>query len=399
MGSVAAMAAGAGFAALRPESAQAAGRPFRFNVQDHGASGNGTTSDSAAVQAAIDAAYAAGGGVVEFPAGTYLLTTQVTVTTGVSLEGVGWYAPRTGERGAFPGSWISVRASQQGLNLSPLKIVGQGSAVRRLAFTYPEQGITPVPYPWTIIVGADDVVLEDLHLHNVTQGILISGFGRTRLERISGQPMTCGIQLDDCYDTPYVDNVHFWPYFTTPEWTWDNADGIRSLRCDNPMFSNIFCFGYRRALWFGSSGNGPTSKFHVSNADLDANSCGVYVDGARTTGQMSNVTIQGRGNLGSHGMYIGAESTIFAGNLRITDVAQSAVRIDSGAGAARLLIEGLWVDGWNRSRGNFPGIEIVSGNKSARCWIGITRIFENPGASAPPLAPSEQFILDGAPPG
>ena len=46
-----------------------------FNVQYYGATGNGTTDDTTAVQNAINAANQAGGGVVYFPAGTYLCTT------------------------------------------------------------------------------------------------------------------------------------------------------------------------------------------------------------------------------------------------------------------------------------------------------------------------------------
>lgn len=44
-----------------------------FNVLDFGATGDGSTNDQAACQAAVDAAVAAGGGAVYFPAGTYLL--------------------------------------------------------------------------------------------------------------------------------------------------------------------------------------------------------------------------------------------------------------------------------------------------------------------------------------
>ena len=43
-----------------------------YNVRDYGAKGDGRTKDTAAIQRAIDAASAAGGGTVELPMGTYL---------------------------------------------------------------------------------------------------------------------------------------------------------------------------------------------------------------------------------------------------------------------------------------------------------------------------------------
>ncbi|MBL0845222.1 putative Ig domain-containing protein [Pseudomonas mediterranea] len=45
-----------------------------FNVQNFGAKGDGITDDTAAIQAAIDAAAAAGGGEVYVPAGTYIVS-------------------------------------------------------------------------------------------------------------------------------------------------------------------------------------------------------------------------------------------------------------------------------------------------------------------------------------
>lgn len=46
-----------------------------YNVKAYGAVGNGSTDDHAAIQSAIDAAGAAGGGVVYFPASTYKIGT------------------------------------------------------------------------------------------------------------------------------------------------------------------------------------------------------------------------------------------------------------------------------------------------------------------------------------
>lgn len=53
---------------LTPQPASAAAE---FNVRDHGATGNGSTNDDDAIDRAINAASAANGGIVVFPAGTY----------------------------------------------------------------------------------------------------------------------------------------------------------------------------------------------------------------------------------------------------------------------------------------------------------------------------------------
>lgn len=52
-----------------------------FNVRDYGATGDGATDDTAAIQAAIDA-LPAGGGTVFLPAGTYLVSFRETTTAG-----------------------------------------------------------------------------------------------------------------------------------------------------------------------------------------------------------------------------------------------------------------------------------------------------------------------------
>lgn len=60
--------------------------PFVNNIvypQDFGAVGDGITDDTAAIQAAIDACEAAGGGTVFFPPGTYLVNTFQTNSDGL----------------------------------------------------------------------------------------------------------------------------------------------------------------------------------------------------------------------------------------------------------------------------------------------------------------------------
>jgi hypothetical protein len=57
-----------------------------FNVRAYGAAGDGATDDTAAVQDAIDACAAAGGGTVYFPPGIYQLTTAAYGTPNAQLH-------------------------------------------------------------------------------------------------------------------------------------------------------------------------------------------------------------------------------------------------------------------------------------------------------------------------
>jgi len=57
-----------------------------FNIRDYGAAGNGSTNDSAAIQKAIDAAAAAGGGTVEVPSGTYKSSNTIHLKSKVMIQ-------------------------------------------------------------------------------------------------------------------------------------------------------------------------------------------------------------------------------------------------------------------------------------------------------------------------
>lgn len=56
-----------------------------YDVRNFGATGNGRDKDTAAIQKAIDAAFAAGGGTVVFPKGTYL-SGSIQLKSGVHLQ-------------------------------------------------------------------------------------------------------------------------------------------------------------------------------------------------------------------------------------------------------------------------------------------------------------------------
>lgn len=75
--------------AAAARTAIGAERLATFNVKDYGAVGNGTADDTTAIQSAIDAAVAAGGGQVLLDAGTYKVTSSLILGSNVSIIGCG----------------------------------------------------------------------------------------------------------------------------------------------------------------------------------------------------------------------------------------------------------------------------------------------------------------------
>ncbi|HVQ90822.1 MAG TPA: glycosyl hydrolase family 28 protein [Mycobacteriales bacterium] len=83
---VASVAAAAGGVAVGV-AGPAAAAPQLLNVRDFGATGNGSSNDTAAINRAITAANAAaGGGIVEFPAGTYKSSNSIHMKSNVTLQ-------------------------------------------------------------------------------------------------------------------------------------------------------------------------------------------------------------------------------------------------------------------------------------------------------------------------
>ena len=111
-----------------------------FDVRQYGAKGDGKTIDTAAIQKALDECDAAGGGIVQLPAGTYLCQ-PITLRSKTTLQlDEGATLQATTEHKDFmktPGDWLQAKSGSDfvpfitGKNLTDVTITGQGHDRRR----------------------------------------------------------------------------------------------------------------------------------------------------------------------------------------------------------------------------------------------------------------------------
>jgi hypothetical protein len=119
-----------------------------FNVKNYGAKGDGTTDDTTAIQNAINAAGAAGGGIVYFPIATYKVTGQLTFPLDTSTT---VYTQRSIKL-VGAGSW----SSGQG---------GLGSGGSRLILTYASGTYNNAKI---VTYGVGQLTLDNLILQDTT---------------------------------------------------------------------------------------------------------------------------------------------------------------------------------------------------------------------------------------
>src|ERR1019366_8314495 len=97
-----------------------------FNVQNYGAIGNGVATNTAAIQAAINAASTADGGVVEIPAGIFLCgPIQLASKINLHLEAGALLRMLPLEK--YPGGTVNPESFITGANLHDVAISGTGA--------------------------------------------------------------------------------------------------------------------------------------------------------------------------------------------------------------------------------------------------------------------------------
>lgn len=309
-----------------------------FDVKNgYGATGDGTTNDTSAVQSAIDAAEASGG-VVYFPPGTYVAYGLTVTASNVALIGAG--KGRSVLRNNANGEGIYVYGTSgahltnvQIRDLSIIANLGNGNQ-RCLYIDY-----------------ADDSVVADCHLEGAGNNAL-NVYNSTNV-RVTGNDVTScknfGVLVYTCESVEVIDNRIYDLTTLSP----DGHFGIEvkdSQRCvvSGNRLSNI----YGIAIYLFSSGDNPDGN-HV------------------VTGNVVRTTVSG-GSQSPVGISVNTSDHNLIANNHVTPVS-------AGNGIALAVTTGTIVSGNRIQSSPAAGIGLastatacqISGNVISDCVQGI----------------------------
>lgn len=261
----------------------------QINVREkpYRARGDGKTDDTAAFQKALDAAAAAGGGIVFAPAGRYLIRTHLTIPANTTLSGVG-RAPQAYDPKEPRTTLLAVEGAGNADGTPFITMMGPNATLEGITVFYPEQKIDyqPVAYPWTVrnAEKADNISLVNVLLVNPYRGVDLGGetpAARHYIRGLYGQPLSVGLLVDQCYDIGRIKEVHFWPFWTGDQkivqYTTTNGTGFIFKRTDWEVVEDIFVWGYRTGVQLTASKHGAMNG-QMSNINLDNVDIGVDVD-------------------------------------------------------------------------------------------------------------------------
>lgn len=276
-----------------------------ISVKDFGAVGNGTTNDTAAIQAGINAC-SANGNALYFPPGKYLVT-NLTLQT-VSLIGTGVM-----DNGTPYGNAGSVLCQTD--TTQPMLTVAGGVTISGMSFFYPSQingSILPTAYQPTIFGSAtqsvtnlniiNSIFINSYDCINLTQGT--QAHGRVTLSNIQAYAINKFMYLSGVADVVTCLNcqvtVGNFQDVATPSSVlrgYTQANGIGfdlAGRVDGLTVNSSIIYGYKSAF---RSLSGTPDFLKVINCNLDSVINGVEIGG---TSQITSCVIEGNAFIGSN---------------------------------------------------------------------------------------------------
>lgn len=382
-----ASSAGGDMVSVKPKGAQSRVRSLTSikgdlpNLLDWDFDPNGNNDSTSAMRKMIADSITSGFRRVFGAEGTFVLTEQIDVNSSIWIDGVGVepysVISLTGENTRGRGTWFHLAHNGKGFNIA--RATGNFSGVKFSGIgtfrdqTIPSSGtFTPVSQDFDFYTdNCADTDFEDIVLLNAFRGICCTngGAGRLNVRNVRGQPLYEGIVIDEAYDICRLTDVHLWPFWSHKQSVWDwmiaNANGITSVRNDNPFFTNLFTIFYNNGLVIKGGPNGTTNKLKLVNGDFDRGFRGVLIDGTADNHAGKYINVSSQGETGVSGNNQGfvcyadnCDITISNPDFRIFN--SNAIRIEGTGNDVKL--HNPQIESWNLSASSWPAVEAVSGN-------------------------------------
>ena len=264
-----------GVTPLVADTASAAGI---FNIRDYGASGNGSTNDTAAIQRTIDAAANAGGGTVLVPSGTYKSANSIHLKSNITFQldagstiigasGTGYDSPEANPYDQYQdyGHSHFHNAMMWGDNISDIAFVGSGT------LDGGDHLITGNPGS-----GQADKILSLTRCH----GLTLNGIQFRRGGHFAILVNNCDTITSDRLRINTAEDRDGWNIISATNVTITNAD--LNANDDALAFKSDYALGAKL----------PNGHVTVTDSHLSAGCCNALMFGSETCGDFTDYNFQ-----------------------------------------------------------------------------------------------------------
>lgn len=292
-----------------------------YNILEYGAVGDGKTNDAAAIQKAIDACHAAGGGTVLFPGGRVYVSGQVNLLSNVEVHlemGAVWKAsdnlddyyslrprPQPSEQSSKVPSYINCEYAGRPYLVfihahgqQNIAITGQGTIDGNEAIFYGDdnpyhiEGSFYPRVPVLFLEAVDHLTIRDIRiqgsafwtLHMVgCQDVLIEGIRILNNLRMANCD---GIDPDHCRDVR-IANCHI-ECGDDAIVLKNTADHMQYGPTENIVIENCTLVSTSAAIKFGTEGEADFRNIYVNNCAISRSNRGISLQ-IRDCGNVENV--------------------------------------------------------------------------------------------------------------